>query len=145
MCTLGEPSPQSTFSAVPAPATKRRKARRPQLERDTPLVAMPAAQTVVEEASLHLGTPLPERLATRIAHQARRTFAHSAQFRILVGAKGDRGRDLLYVFMRHWLAARLLEDLPDLYSRLPSGFANGVALSGRTRLVPAALLSAEGH
>ena len=124
---------------------KCRTARRPQLEGDTPLVALAAARTVVEEASLHLGTPLLERFATRIAHQARRTYAHSAQFRRLVGAKGEQGRDQLFVFLRHWLAARLQADHPALFARLPASFANGIATSARLRRTSASPLSNEAR
>jgi len=39
-----------------------------------------------------------------------------------------KGRDLLYVFMRHWLAARLKIDRPKLYARLPVSYASGAPL-----------------
>lgn len=86
-----------------APASKPRLARRPQLERDTPLVALAVARTVVEEASLRLGRPLPARLAARLARQARRIYAHNPSFRRRLRASGDTGRDTLHAFMHHWL------------------------------------------
>jgi hypothetical protein len=95
------------------------------LEHRTPLVAIAAARQVVEEASLWLGVPLPTRYAAGLAHRARRVFAHSVSFREKLRRPGDAGRDLLYVFMRHWLAARLHEERPYLYTRLPHGFAVG--------------------
>ena len=103
----------------------RRRARRPQLETDTPIVALAIARQVVEEASLFLSVPLPSRYAAGLAHRARRVFAHSALYRPRFAAAGDAGRDRLYVFMRHWLAARLHAERPALYARLPAGFSSG--------------------
>ncbi len=98
---------------------------RPRLEHDTPLVALAVARQVVEEASLYLGQPLPARHATRLAHRARAIYAHSAAFRHRLRATGDAGRDRLYAFMRHWLAALLQADAPDLSARLPARFSVG--------------------
>lgn len=84
-------------------AAKSRAIRRPQLERETPLVALAVARTVLEEASQRLGRPLPNRLAARLAHQARRLYAHDPKFRRRLRASGDTGRDTLHAFMHHWL------------------------------------------
>ncbi|MCX6938855.1 MAG: hypothetical protein NTU80_13375 [Verrucomicrobia bacterium] len=92
---------------MPVLAAKPRTARRPQLERETPIVALAAARTVLEEASLRLGRPLPQRLAARLAHQARRIYAHSPSFRRRLRAPGDTGRDTLHAFMHHWLEGLL--------------------------------------
>ena len=70
--------------------------------------------------------PLPERFAARLAHRARRVYAHSDSFRRRVRGSGDRGRDQLFVFLRHWLAALLHEERPTLFRRLPPAFANGL-------------------
>ena len=98
---------------------------RPRLEHDTPLVALAVARQVVEEASLYLGQPLPARHAARLAHRARAIYAHSPAWRGRLCGSGDAGRDCLYVFMRHWLAALLHAEHPALYARLPAGFALG--------------------
>lgn len=37
-------------------------------------------------------------------------------------------RDYLYSFMRHWMAAKLMDEFPLLYQRLPSSFENGEPL-----------------
>ena len=115
----------------------RRKARRPQLEHRTPLVAIAAAWQVIEETSLWLGAPLPTRYAHGLAHRACRVFAHSASFREKLCRPGNAGRDLLYVFMRHWLAARLQAERPHLFGRLPSEFRVGAPLPVVGRPTPA--------
>ena len=113
---------------MPVTRTARRhRIRAPQIERETGLVPIAAARQVIEEVSLWLGVPLHGRYATRLAFQARRIYVHSASFRAKLRRPGDRGRDTLYVFMRHWLAARFHEERPDLYRRLPAGFATGTA------------------
>jgi hypothetical protein len=95
------------------------------LERDTPIIAQAAAQQVVEEASRWLGVALPARYAAGLAHRARVTYAHGAAFRQKLRRAGDEGRDTLYAFMRHWLAARLLAERPEWFARLPKDYAWG--------------------
>lgn len=116
------------FAATPAPR-RRHHIRAPQLERELPLVPIAAARQVIEALSLWLGVPLHGRYARRLAFQARRCYAHSDSSRAKLRRPGDRGRDALYVFMRHWLAARLKAERPDLYARLPSDYACGADLS----------------
>ena len=94
-------------SALSKAPSKRRIARHPQLERDTSIVAIAAARTVLEEAQQKLGHPLPARYTARLAHQARRIYAHSPSFRRRLHAPGDTGRDTLYAFMHHWLEGLL--------------------------------------
>lgn len=111
------------------PATfRRRRARAPQLERKTSLVPIAAARQVIEALSLWLGVSLHGRYARRLAFQARRCYAHSDSSRAKLHRPGDRGRDALYFFMQHWLAARLQTERPDLYARLPSDYACGADL-----------------
>ena len=119
-------------------APRRRLALRPQLERDTPLVAIAAARQIVEEVSLGLGIFLGGRYATRLAHRAKLTYAHSPSFREKLRRPGDAGREQLYLFMRHCLAARFHAERPELYSALPREFALGeplAPLSNDARLI----------
>ena len=104
------------------------RARRPQIEELFALVPIAAARQVVAGTSRWLCVPLPERYATRLAFQARRCYAHSDLFRKKIRRPGDKGRDLLYVFMRHWLAARLKSERPKLYARLPREYDRGAEL-----------------
>ena len=117
----------------------RRTARRPQLEVETPLVALAAARCVLDEAAVLVGQPLRERFADRLAHRARRVYAHSDSFRRLVRASGDSGRSQLFVVLRHWLATLLHKDRPALFRRLPAAFANGLPcpISEHTESQPA--------
>ena len=125
-------------ASVPSPLRKRRVAGRPQLERDTPIIAQAAARQVVEEASRWLGVALPARYAAGLAHRARVTYAHGTAFRQKLRRAGDEGRDTLYAFMRHWLAARLHAERPEWFARLPKDYAwGGVELAdGRGGVVP---------
>ncbi len=118
-------------SPRPDAERRRRVASRPQLQKLTMLVPGAAARVVVEEVSRWLGVELPSRYAVRLAFQAERCFAHSPSFREKICRPGHRGRDLLYVFMRHWLAARLHEERPALYRRLPREFSLGAELPPR--------------
>jgi len=110
---------------MPAPVLRRR-IRRPQLADCKPHVALAAAREVVEEASRFLGVQLPARYAVGLAHRAARTFAHSPSFRRRLTRPGDAGREALWMFLRHWLTARLHVERFDLYRRLPRDYAAGV-------------------
>jgi hypothetical protein len=110
-----------------------RRARLPQLEARTLLVAIAAARHVLEEASLWLGEPLPPRYAAGLAFRAKITFAHSASFRRGFSRRADAGRDHLYVYLRHWLAARLHADRPRLFRKLPAGYCTGEPLPASTK------------
>ncbi|HVS52848.1 MAG TPA: hypothetical protein VHD62_10890 [Opitutaceae bacterium] len=109
------------------PATRRR-VRRPQLEKETPLVAIAAARRVLEEASLFLGTPLPSRYAFRLAARAAVAFAQSDTFRRGFRHRADGGRERLYVYLRHWLADLLCGEAPALFAQLPRDFCTGAPL-----------------
>jgi hypothetical protein len=118
-------------AVVQSPIRKRRVAGRPQLERETPIIAQAAARQVVEEAARWLGVQVPARYAAGLAHRARVTYAHGAAFRQKLRRAGDEGRDTLYAFMRHWLAARLQADRPEWFARLPQDYVwGGVELTG---------------
>lgn len=108
---------------MPATATRRR-ARCRQLEECTPLVPIAIARQIIEEASLWLAEPLPARYAAGLAHRARRFFVHSPRHRRWI-ASPEAGRDWLYTFMRHWLAARLHAERPELHARLPHDYNTG--------------------
>lgn len=109
-----------------------RRARRPQLERDTPLRPHAAATVIVEALAVWLGEPLPRGYVAGLAHRARRVYAHSAQFRAKMQRRGEVGRDLLHMFLQHWLADRLQRERPQLFRRLPAGYATGGALPMRS-------------
>ncbi len=113
---------------MPTTLRRRVRARCPQIDECHSLVPIAAARQVIEKASRWLGVPLHGRYAARLAFQARRCYAHSPSFRAKLRRPGDAGRDLLYVFMRHWLAARLQAERPALYARLPKDYSCGTEL-----------------
>ena len=80
-----------------------RAKKRPDLERDTPIVALAAARAVIESRSAKLDRPLPDILARQLARRAKVHYVHSPVFRRRLRAPGDRGRDTLHAFMNHWL------------------------------------------
>ena len=123
-------------NAMPAVTTVRRRPRRPQLETATPLVAIAAAWQVIEEASLFLGVPLPMRYASGLAFRAKITFAHSPSFRRGFRQRADAGRERLYTYMRHWLAASLEEEHPALLAKLPVGYRTGQPLPAASPTPP---------
>lgn len=107
----------------------RRKARNPQIVSRTQLVPLAAAREVLDEASRWLGVTLPSRYAVRLASHAHLIYANSPSFRRALARPGDAARDRLYVFLRHWLAARLHAERPALYARLPRTYSTGEPLS----------------
>lgn len=109
----------------------RRRAQVSQLETATPLVASVIARETLDEASRWLGEPLPSRYAAGLAHRARRFFVHSPRHRHRWISSPEAGREWLYAFMRHWLAARLYAERPVLYARLPERYRTGQPLPER--------------
>jgi hypothetical protein len=101
----------------------------PRLEQDTPLRPRAVAEGVWEEASLWLGEPLPRRWLRELIAEANTVYAHNARFRRRLRANSDAGREHLWMFARHWLAALMQERRPHLYARLPREFSNGEPLS----------------
>src|ERR1035441_6764823 len=119
---------------------------RPGLERDTQLMPWLIADTVCGEVSCFLGVEIPARYSDWLDAKAERCYANHRHFRKLMRGRGNAPRDCLYAFMRHWIAALLDLERPDLYQCLPENFNLGHRLpSGghppvrRTRLVPTLL------
>ena len=100
-------------------------ARNPQIVACTSLVPLAAAREVLDEASRWLGVTLPPRYAVRLASQAHLVYANSPSFRRALSRPGLAARDRLYIFLRHWLAARLHAERPALFARLPRDYATG--------------------
>lgn len=127
---------RKTPKAAPAkPATKRRAAVmefRPGIERDTELMPWLIADSVVAEAGRWLGVDLPEEWSAWLDKRAEGCYKKSARFHKLLHRRGNGGRDTLYVFMRHWLAARMMKETPALARRMPRDFANGIACPPRS-------------
>lgn len=106
---------------IAAPRTRR-------IDQDTPIVPRAIAESVCEEVAVWLHEPLPRRWIRELTAQANTVYANNERFARQLRAAGDRGRDQLWVFMRHWLAARLWKQRRHLHARLPASFSIGHAL-----------------
>ena len=96
-----------------------RASLRPGLERDTQLMPWLIADTVCSEVSRFLGVEIPARYSDWLDAKAERCYANHRHFRTLMRGRGNAPRDWLYAFMRHWLAAWLDLERPDLYLERP--------------------------
>lgn len=99
------------------------------IERDTSLMPEWIAESVCLEVSRYLKAELPEDFSTRLAAKARHLYPRHKHFQQVLRRGGNRGRDMLYVYMRHWTAAWLKKERRQLYKRLPEEFANGKRLA----------------
>jgi hypothetical protein len=95
-----------------------------------PLIPHVVAESVVEEASVWLGEELPWQWVPRLARRTEVIAWHNPRFRRLLGRPGNAGRDWLWAFMRHWLAALIWRHRPDLHRRLPASYNVGHDLPG---------------
>lgn len=101
------------------------KPRTPQIELDTPLVPRAVAEAVREEAEVWLGEPLPRRWRVELIARANTVYARNPRFRARLRRGADAGRDWLWAFMRHWLAALIQRHRPHLHARLPQSYNVG--------------------
>ena len=85
------------------PPTRR---TRPSICTDTPLVPRAAGEAVREEACRLVGEELPREWIALLVQKAETIYGRSARFRHRL--RSTRGRDWLWAFMRHWLAALVL-------------------------------------
>jgi hypothetical protein len=98
------------------------------LERDTLLTPAAIAESVVSEASRYLKARLPANFAKRLVARACQLYPRDAHFRKMLNRPGDRSRENLYMYMRHWSAGWLKRERPALYKKLPSSYAQGKKL-----------------
>jgi hypothetical protein len=112
------------------PATPARPRPRParRIDEDTSIIPHIIAQSVMEEAIRYLGEPLPRRWVRELVVHADTVYAHNDKFRRALKRDGDRGRDWLWSFMRHWLSSLILQHRPQLHSRLPASYSVGQEL-----------------
>ena len=115
-------------TATPDPRPSR--AGRSRIETDGPLLPRVIATGVYEEASVWLGEQLPGDWVAELADRAEAVYAANPRFRRLLRRRGNAGRDWLWAFARHWLAARIHQHRPDLHARLPSSYNIGHPLPG---------------
>lgn len=144
--------PKKSLSLVTSSPTKRITSRAAfrswraslptQLERDTLLMPEAIAESVVQEAERFLNAELPADFAERLAAKAHYLYPRHRHFHKMLNRPGNRGRDNLYVYMRHWTASWLKRERYGLFKRLPWEYALGrrlpVTAPGAPRHYPGA-------
>ena len=98
------------------------------IQQQTPLVPAAVARGVYSEVSVWLGAELPASWAELLTEKAELVSAHDPRFLRLLRQRGDRGRDWLWAFMRHWLAALLKQHRPTYFAHLPADYSRGQPL-----------------
>lgn len=96
-----------------------------EIEQRTPIVPRAIAEGVWEEAVHLVGEPLPKSWIRRLCSRANTVYANNCRFRKLIDSPGDLGRDWLWAFTRHWMAALIYRHRRELYWRLPEYFSRG--------------------
>lgn len=94
------------------------------IENDTPIIPWIVADTIVNEVFHSANYELPPNIVDRLAEKAEVVYKKNVYFRRKI--QSDDGRDILYAFMRHWLAAIVKDEHPKL--SLPKEFAMGKSL-----------------
>jgi hypothetical protein len=97
----------------------------PRIESDTPIVPRAVMEAVLEEAGVWLGQPLPRRWIRELTARANTVYANNPYFRRNVCATGDKGRNYLWAFTRHWLSGLMWKCRPQIHTRLPHSYSVG--------------------
>jgi hypothetical protein len=101
-----------------------------QIERDTMLTPEWVAETVVQDTERFLKAELPATFAERLAAKAHYLYPRHKHFHKGMNRPGNRGRENLLMFMRHWTAGWLKRERYALYKKLPWSFGRGQRLPG---------------
>lgn len=121
---------------MPTPFIRPAQRHTPQIESDTPIVPRAVMEAVCEEAGLWLGQPLPRRWIRELTARANTIYAHNPRFRRNIRARGNKGRDYLWAFTRHWLAGLMWERRPQLHAGLPVSYNIGHPLPPKEFVPP---------
>lgn len=105
---------------------------RRRMQDDTPIVPHAVAEAVWAEACVYLKTELPRAWVRRLTVRANMVYQRNAQFRKLLRQDGDAGRDWLWAFTRHWLAALIYRHHSGLHAQLPESYNVGGELPRHT-------------
>ena len=102
--------------------------RLPATLEDTGLLSYVVADRVIAELETHLGIEIPDRrnLADRLSERAECIYRYQAKKRTDWAKRlnrGNRGLDMFYAFMRHWLSGELCRE--PIFERIPDGFKMG--------------------
>ena len=119
-------------ATLPRVARLTRDRKRPvRIEEDTPIRPGIVAWCVWMDAAVRLAQALPRRWVRELTARANTVYAHNERFRRKIRRRGNYGRDYLYLFMRHRMAALLREHRPEFHTRMPSGYNAGHELPHR--------------
>ena len=110
---------------LPGPSRPTHQPPIARIEADTPIVPRAVMEAVCEEAAIWMGQALPRRWIRELTAHANTVYACNPSFRRNVRAKGNKGRDYLWAFTRHWLTALMCERRPRLHARLPDSYSIG--------------------
>lgn len=92
----------------------------------TALLPSVVADTVLNEVEAFLNQDLPKEWSKRLEEKANTVWEHNRTWRRkMLRASGNSGRDMLYMFMRHWLAGIMQKEQPALYKRMPKSYSMG--------------------
>ena len=86
------------------------------------------AASVVQEVERFLKADLPDNFAERLAAKAQQLYPRHRHFHKGLNRPGNRGRENLYMFMRHWPAGWLKRERNPLHKKLPYSFGMGQRL-----------------
>lgn len=95
------------------------------VESATPIVPRAVATAVWEEACVLVQEELPREWIRRLAVRADTVYGRNTQFHRSLHRQGDAGRDHLWAFTRHWLAAMIWKHRRALHTRLPASYSVG--------------------
>jgi hypothetical protein len=93
------------------------------IEQDTSILTYAVADTVCLEVIAN--EDLRNRAVAFLTPSADEVYRANEDFAKKIRASGNRGRDHLYMFMRHWLASWLKENAPVVFRSLPPDYAIG--------------------
>lgn len=97
---------------------------------DTPIMPWIIAENVIHEFEMYTGVQLEDwqDIVDRLTAKAEQCYQHNEYFRKRLRSPGNRGRDYLYSFMRHWLSGEL-KGRPE-YTLIPELFKMGHEIGG---------------
>jgi len=109
------------------------------IEDDTPIMPWLVAESVIEEVVRFATSKgledeanklydVSRDLSEKLSDDANKIYKANKKFAKQMNAPGDKGRDQLYVWMRHWLSAELKKKHPKIFSVLPQSFMTGKEL-----------------
>jgi hypothetical protein len=109
------------------------------IERDTAILVFLIADGVFDEVlsylfgmrkleAANLLQANKQSLIRSLIQRSEDCYASSPDFKKKLNGHGNKGRDTLIVFQRHWLAAELQKNYFGIFQEIPRAFANGEPL-----------------